>query len=63
MPGKGYLPAVAVVGNVEQEEPLLPPLQLLPSQHLEKQMESPFLGEWLARTRCGYLLEVGASAL
>jgi hypothetical protein len=49
-----------VVGNVEQVESLL---QFLPSQHLEKQMASPFLGEWLARTRCGYLLAVAASAL
>ena len=52
-----------VVGNEEQEEPLLPLQQLLPSQHLEKQMANPFLGEWLARTRCGYLLAVAASAL
>ena len=51
-----------VVGNEEQEEPLLPLQQLLPSQHLEKQMANPFLGEWLARTRCGYLLAVAASA-
>ena len=61
-PGKVHPEILPVaVGNVEQEEPLL--LQRRPSQHLEKQMASPFLGEWLARTRCGYLLGVAASAL
>ena len=63
MPGKVDPEILAVVDNVEQEEPLLPRLQLLPSQHLEKQMASPFLGQWLARPRCGYLLAVAASAL
>ncbi len=40
-----------------------PLLQLRSSQHLEKRMASPFSGEWLTRTRCGYLLAVAASAL
>jgi hypothetical protein len=51
-----------VVGSAVQavqEEALL---LLQPSQHQEKRMGSPFLGEWLARTRCGYLLAVAASA-
>jgi len=62
MPGKVDPEILALVDSVEQEEPLPQLLQLLPNQHLEKQMASPFWGEWLARTRCGYLLAVAASA-